>query len=127
MQGPRFSTKAESEMYRSWGADIIGMTALTESKLAREAEICYSTLACVTDYDCWHESEESVTIEMVVANLTHNVATAKRTLETVAAGLPEIRDCECASALNNSIITAPDLIPEDRKKQLDLLIGKYVS
>lgn len=127
MEGPLFSTRAESNLYRSWGASVIGMTALPEAKLAREAEMCYATLACVTDYDCWHESEESVTIEMVLSNLLRNVATAKRILRTVVANIPEKRECPCATALQNAIITAPERIPAQVKKDLALLIGKYVK
>jgi len=126
MEGPLFSTRAESNLYRSWGASVIGMTALPEAKLAREAEMCYATLACVTDYDCWHESEESVTIEMVFSNLLRNVATAKRILKRVVANIPEKRECSCATALQNAIITAPDRIPAQVKKELALLIGKYL-
>ena len=127
MEGPLFSTRAESNLYRSWGADIIGMTALPEAKLAREAEICYATLACVTDYDTWHETEESVTIDVAISNLLKNVETAKRIVALAAAQIPAGRDCECASALKRGIITAPDLIPDKMKKELDLLIGKYVK
>jgi len=127
MEGPLFSTKAESNLYRSWGASVIGMTALPEAKLAREAEMCYATLACVTDYDCWHESEESVTIEMVLSNLLRNVATAKRILKRVVANIPEKRECSCVTALQNAIITAPDRIPTQVKKDLALLIGKYIK
>jgi len=127
MEGPLFSTKAESNLYRSWGADVIGMTALPEAKLAREAEICYAALACVTDYDTWHETEETVTIDFAIANLLKNVETAKATVSRVAARIPAKRECACASALERGIITAPDLIPEQMKKDLDLLIGKYIE
>ena len=127
MEGPLFSTRAESNLYRSWGADIIGMTALPEAKLAREAEICYATLACVTDYDTWHETEESVTIDVAIANLLQNVETARKIVALAAARIPDGRDCECASALERGIITAPDLIPDKMKNDLDLLIGKYVK
>ena len=126
MEGPLFSTRAESDLYRSWGASVIGMTALPEAKLAREAEICYATLACATDYDCWREGHESVTIEMVIANLTQNVATAKQILRKVIPNLPARRECGCAHALQNAIITRPDLIPPQVKKDLALLMGKYV-
>ena len=126
-EGPLFSTKAESYLYRSWGASVIGMTALPEAKLAREAEICYATLACVTDYDCWHETHESVTIEMVVANLRQNVDTAKKILRLVVARIPDRRECHCATALKNAIITSPEYIPAQMKKELALLIGKYVE
>jgi len=126
MEGPLFSTKAESNLYRSWGASVIGMTALPEAKLAREAEICYATLACVTDYDCWHETEESVTIEMALANLAKNVDTAKKIVRTASAKIPQDRECGCAEALKNAIITAPDKIPAQMKRDLKLLIGKYI-
>jgi len=127
MEGPLFSTKAESNLYRSWGADIIGMTALPEAKLVREAEICYATLACVTDYDTWHETEETVTIDIAIANLLKNIATAKEIVATAASRIPETRECECATALERGIITAPDSIPAQMKRDLDLLIGKYVK
>lgn len=127
MEGPLFSTKAESNLYRSWGADIIGMTALPEAKLAREAEICYATLACVADYDTWHETEETVTIDIAIANLLKNVATAKEILATLVSRIPETRECECATALERGIITARDLIPAQMKRDLNLLIGKYVK
>ncbi len=127
MEGPLFSTRAESFLYRSWGASVIGMTALPEAKLAREAEICYATLACVTDYDCWHESHESVTIEMVIANLQRGVETAKRILKMAVTQIPEHRECQCPTALKDAIITAPQHIPAQLKKELALLIGKYVK
>ena len=127
MEGPLFSTRAESNLYRSWGASIIGMTALPEAKLAREAEICYATLACTTDYDTWHETEESVTIEMALANLERNADTAKRIVDIAAARIPQRRECGCAEALKDAIITAPEKIPERMKKDLDLLIGKYIK
>ncbi len=127
MEGPQFSTRAESHMYRSWGASIIGMTALPEAKLAREAEICYATLACATDYDCWHEAHESVTIEMVLNNLLANVAAAKDVVRRVATRLPKQRECGCAIALKDAIITDHKLIPAQVKQELSLLIGKYVK
>lgn len=127
MEGPLFSTKAESFLYRSWGASVIGMTALPEAKLAREAEICYATLACVTDYDCWHKAHETVTIEMVIANLQRNVNNAKKIIRTAASQIPEKRECACATALQNAIITSPEYIPTQLKKDLALLIGKYVK
>lgn len=127
MEGPLFSTKAESNLYRSWGADVIGMTALPEAKLAREAEICYATLACVTDYDTWHESEESVTIDVAIANLMKNVDTAKKIIAIAASRIPPQRECECATALDRGIITAPELIPEQMKRDLAPIIGKYVK
>lgn len=126
MEGPLFSTKAESNLYRSWGASVIGMTALPEAKLAREAEICYATIACVTDYDCWHETEESVTIEMALANLAKNVDTAKRMIRMTVARIPQRRECPCAQALKDAIITSPVKIPRQVKSDLRLLIGKYI-
>jgi len=127
MEGPLFSTKAESNLYRSWGASIIGMTALPEAKLAREAEICYATVACVTDYDCWHETEESVSVEMLIANLFRNAATAKNIIRIAAGRIPQQRQCGCAQALKDAIITAPKKIPAPRKRELGLLIGKYIA
>lgn len=127
MEGPLFSTKAESNLYRSWGASIIGMTALPEAKLAREAEICYATVACVTDYDCWHETEESVSVEMLIANLLRNVTTAKNIIRIAAGRIPQQRQCICAQALKDAIITAPKKIPAQRKRDLGLLIGKYIA
>lgn len=127
MEGPLFSTKAESHLYRSWGASVIGMTALPEAKLAREAEICYATLACATDYDCWHEQHESVSVEMIVANLIKNVDNAKKIIRKVIARIPPARECGCSSALKNAIITDASLIPAARKKELGLLIGKYIK
>ena len=127
MEGPLFSTKAESSLYKSWGASIIGMTALPEAKLAREAEICYATIACVTDYDCWHETEESVTVEMVVANLLGNIATSREILESAIPAIQKSRDCVCATALENAIITAKTHISTKAKRDLAVLIGKYVK
>jgi len=127
MEGPAFSTKAECAVYRSWGADIIGMTALPEAKLAREAEMCYATLACVTDYDCWREGTEVVTVEMVIANLIKNVSTSRQVLANIIPNIPETRPCGCASALKDSIITAPDTIPRETKVRLLPLIGKYLQ
>jgi len=126
MEGPAFSTRAESFLYRSWGADLIGMTALPESKLAREAELCYATIACITDYDCWHETHESVTAEIIIRRLLQNIQVAKETIRRVVGRIPEKRDCDCASALSTAIITRPDAMPEAQKKKLDLLIGKYL-
>ncbi len=126
MEGPAFSTKAESNLYRNWGMDVIGMTNMAEARCAREAEICYITMAMVTDYDCWHESED-VSIEMVIQNLLKNVDNAKKVLKEVIAKLPDKRDCICASALKNAIITDPALISEDIKKRLDIIIGKYIK
>ena len=127
MEGPPFSTKAESALHRSWGGSIIGMTALPEAKLAREAEMCYASLSCVTDYDTWHESEESVTIDMVIANLIRNVDNAKRIIGTTTTQIPDTRECSCATALKNAIVTDRKKIPWKTKRDLKLLIGRYVK
>ncbi|MDO8536389.1 MAG: S-methyl-5'-thioadenosine phosphorylase [Candidatus Omnitrophota bacterium] len=129
MEGPQFSTKAESYLYRSWGMDIIGMTNLAEAKLAREAEICYATLACITDYDCWHmdQAVESVSLDMIIQNLLKNVDVSKRIVKSVLPKLAEKRDCVCASALKDSIVTRPDAIPAKTKKEMELIIGKYIK
>ena len=126
MEGPAFSTRAECGVYRSWGADIIGMTALPEAKLAREAEICYATLACVTDYDCWREATEAVTVEMVVANLMKNVSTSKDVLRGLIPQIPAKRTCFCASALKDAIITSRDRIPGEFRERMRPIIGKYL-
>jgi 5'-methylthioadenosine phosphorylase len=127
MEGPQFSTLAESHLYRSWGCDVIGMTNLQEAKLAREAEICYATMALVTDYDCWHEEEEDVTVEAIIENLTRNAETAQKMVKETVKNLPFERTCECASALQYALITQHDMIPEDLKRDLAPLIGKYVK
>jgi 5'-methylthioadenosine phosphorylase len=127
MEGPQFSTLAESNLYRSWGADIIGMTNLQEAKLAREAEICYTTIALVTDYDCWHPDHDSVTVEMIIANLTHNARTAQQIIATAVDRLPLERSCECASALKYALITRPDVIPPETARDLAPLVGKYLQ
>ena len=127
VEGPQFSTKAESKLYRSWGADVIGMTALPEAKLAREAEICYTTLAIVTDYDCWHPSYESVTTEMILANLKKGIDTVRRILKLLLPSIPQERACTCASALQCAIATDVKYIPKETKKELGLLIGKYLD
>ncbi|HTZ12001.1 MAG TPA: S-methyl-5'-thioadenosine phosphorylase [Candidatus Margulisiibacteriota bacterium] len=127
MEGPAFSTLAESNLYRSWGMDIIGMTNMAEAKLAREAEICYASLACVTDYDCWHPQHESVTLEMVIENLSKNVDNAKKILSAVIKDLPSGRACSCKEALKNAIVTDRKLIPAKIKEDLDIIIGKYVG
>ena len=126
MEGPQFSTLAESKLYRSWGMDIIGMTNLQEAKLAREAEICYTTIALVTDYDCWHPEHDQVTVEMIIANLTQNAKTAQQVIANAVAALPFERTCECATALKYAIITRPDAIPADVKKDLAPIVGKYL-
>ncbi len=127
MEGPQFSTVAESEFYRKQGWDIIGMTNLQEAKLAREAEICYSTLALVTDYDCWHPEHDSVTVEMIVANLMQNAKTAQQVIAAAVERLPIERECECARALATALITRPEALPAARKALLQPLIGKYLS
>jgi 5'-methylthioadenosine phosphorylase len=127
IEGPQFSTRAESRIYRGWGVDVIGMTALPEAKLAREAELCYATIALVTDYDVWHESESAVTVEMVVANLRQNVGTARRILAEAIAGLGDARACHCRDALRGAIMTRPDAIPEAVRRDLAPLIARYVS
>ncbi|MDQ5846241.1 MAG: S-methyl-5'-thioadenosine phosphorylase [Acidobacteriota bacterium] len=126
MEGPAFSTVAESNVYRSWGMDVIGMTNLQEAKLAREAEICYATLALVTDYDCWHPGHDVVTVDTVVEYLNKNVRNAQLIMkEAVERASGQPRNCKCASALKNAIFTAPDLWPEPTKKKLDAIIKKY--
>ena len=127
MEGPQFSTLAESRLYRSWGMDVIGMTNLQEAKLAREAEICYSTLALVTDYDCWHPDHDSVTVDLIVANLMQNAVTAQKTIAAAVERLGEPRTCACKDALATAIITRPEHIPDDTKRELRLLIGKYIQ
>jgi 5'-methylthioadenosine phosphorylase len=127
MEGPQFSTLAESKLYRSWGMDIIGMTNLQEAKLAREAEICYATIALVTDYDCWHPDHDSVTVEMVIANLTQNAKMAQEIIAGAVGMLPYARTCECASALKYALVTRPDAIPDHVKKELAPLVGKYLA
>jgi 5'-methylthioadenosine phosphorylase len=128
MEGPQFSTLAESRLYRAWGMDVIGMTNLQEAKLAREAEICYATLALVTDYDCWHPDHDSVTVDLIIANLMQNAATAQKSIaEAVGrlAGVP--RTCACKDALATAIITQAELVPEQTKKELAPIIGKYMK
>jgi 5'-methylthioadenosine phosphorylase len=127
MEGPQFSTRAESELYRSWGMDLIGMTNLQEAKLAREAEICYVTLAMVTDYDCWHPDHDAVTAEQIIANLDKNAATARAVLRAAVRRLPIARDCECASALKHALVTAPELVPEALKRELAPIVGRYMK
>ena len=127
MEGPQFSTLSESNLYRSWGMDVIGMTNLQEAKLAREAEICYATLALVTDYDCWHEGHDSVSVDMVIANLTKNALMAQQVVSETVSHLPLPRTCECATALASAIITRPETIPEQTKKELAPIVGKYMT
>jgi 5'-methylthioadenosine phosphorylase len=126
MEGPQFSTLAESKLYRSWGADIIGMTNLQEAKLAREAEICYTTIALVTDYDCWHPDHDHVTVDMIIANLTQNAQTAQAIIADAVSQLPFDRTCECASALKFALITRPDAVPAQLKTDLAPIVGKYL-
>jgi 5'-methylthioadenosine phosphorylase len=127
MEGPQFSTLAESKLYRSWGMDIIGMTNLQEAKLAREAEICYTTIALVTDYDCWHPDHDSVTVEMVMSTLAKNAATAQQIITGAVERLPYDRTCECASALKYALVTRPEMVPDQIKKDLAPIIGRYMS
>jgi len=127
MEGPQFSTVAESNAYRQWGMDIIGMTNLQEAKLAREAEICYVTIALVTDYDCWHPDHDSVTVEMIIRNLTQNAETARRLMADAVTHVPTERACPCASALATAIITRPDAVPVDVKRELAPILGKYLN
>ncbi len=125
LEGPAFSTKAESNVYRSWGMDVIGMTNLQEAKLAREAEICYVTIAMVTDYDCWHPHHDAVTVNDIIANLVKNAEHACKVVAEAVARMPAERACKCGSALSHAIITDRALVPEDTRRKLDLLIGKY--
>ena len=127
IEGPRFSTRGESDIYRSWGIDIIGMTAVPEAQLAREAEICYATMAHVTDYDVWHEEEEAVTVEMLIANLIANAALSKRTIAELVPLLPDERPCDCGQTLSASIITQRDMIPADKIKQLGPIVAKHLG
>jgi 5'-methylthioadenosine phosphorylase len=126
MEGPQFSTLAESELYRSWGADLIGMTNLQEAKLAREAEICYSTLAMVTDYDCWHPDHDAVTAEQIIGNLGRNAEMAKAVLRAAVRRMPAPRDCECATALKFALVTAPEHVPAEVKRELAPIVGRYM-
>jgi len=127
MEGPAFSTRAESHLYRSWGADVIGMTALPEAKLAREAEVCYAILACATDYDCWHDTHEDVSAELIVSNLLKNVAVSRRAVRAALATLPSERNCACRDALQNALITPIELVPEGTRRRLGPLIAKYAG
>ena len=125
MEGPAFSTKAESRVYRSWGMDVIGMTNLQEAKLAREAEICYVTVAMVTDYDCWHPDHDAVTVADIINNLVRNAENACKVVAGAVAAMPEARSCKCGSALSHAILTDRALVPEATKKKLGILIDKY--
>jgi 5'-methylthioadenosine phosphorylase len=127
MEGPAFSTKAESNVYRSWGMDVIGMTNLQEAKLAREAEICYVTVAMVTDYDCWHPDHDAVTVTQIIENLVHNAGNACKVVAAAVAKMPQDRTCKCGSALQHALITHPEAVPGKTRDKLELLIGKYLG
>ncbi len=127
MEGPQFSTLAESRLYRSWGMDVIGMTNLQEAKLAREAELCYATLALVTDYDCWHPDHDAVTVDLIVANLMQNAVTAQKTIAQAVSRLTAPRSCACKDALATAIITRPEHVPSGTKRELAPLVGKYLG
>jgi 5'-methylthioadenosine phosphorylase len=127
MEGPQFSTRAESKIYRQWGADVIGMTNLQEARLAREAEICYSTLAMVTDYDCWHEGHDAVTVDQVIAVAMKNADNATKIVREAILALPQMRSCKCGSALQHAIMTDPKVIPAATKQKLSLILDKYLS
>jgi 5'-methylthioadenosine phosphorylase len=127
IEGPQFSTHAESLIYRSWGVSVIGMTALPEARLAREAEICYATLAMATDYDTWHPDHDSVTVDLVISNLNHNVQRAKDTITALIPTIAPTRECTCDRALENSIMTPANLIPDEIKERLRPLLGRYVK
>jgi 5'-methylthioadenosine phosphorylase len=126
MEGPAFSTLAESNLYRSWGMDVIGMTNLQEAKLAREAEICYVTLAMVTDYDCWHPEHEAVTVNDIIANLARNAENACAVVAAAVRAMPAARECKCGNALEHALITHRNAVPEATRKKLELLVGKYL-
>ena len=127
MEGPAFSTRAESRLYKSWGADIIGMTALPEAKLAREAEICYAIIGCITDYDSWMERREPVTVDIILETLRKNVDMSKKIIKLAVRRISEKRECECATALAAAIVTNPEKISAEQKQKLGLLIGKYIK
>lgn len=126
MEGPAFSTKAESNLYRSWGMDVIGMTNLQEAKLAREAEICYVTMALVTDYDCWHESHDVVTVDMIIGNLMQNSRNAQTVIIGTIEDLPDERKCKCGQALRHALITDKSVIPQEVRSKLSPILGKYL-
>jgi 5'-methylthioadenosine phosphorylase len=127
MEGPQFSTRAESRIYRQWNVDVIGMTNATEAKLAREAELCYSTIALATDYDCWHQSEEAVTVEAVLEVMRHNIETSRAIIKQAVQLLPAVRVCGCGQALRNTIMTPAKLVPAKTKRDLAPIIGKYLK
>jgi 5'-methylthioadenosine phosphorylase len=127
MEGPAFSTVAESNVYRSWGMDVIGMTNLQEAKLAREAEICYTTVAMVTDYDCWHPDHDAVTVEQIIQVLHTNADNAAKLVAAAVAAVPETASCKCQSALKNAIITDRSTVPAETKARLERIVGKYLG
>jgi 5'-methylthioadenosine phosphorylase len=127
MEGPQFSTKAESNVYRSWGMDVIGMTNLQEAKLAREAEMCYATVAMVTDYDCWHPHHDSVTVDQIIAVLVKNAENAAKVIRESVASMPRVRSCKCGSALGHAILTERDKIPAATRQKLSLILDKYLE
>ncbi len=127
MEGPAFSTRAESRLYRSWGADLIGMTTLPEAKLAREAEICYAVIGCATDYDSWWKSAEAITVDVILETMRHNIDMAKSIIKTAVSRIPEKRHCSCPEALATAFVTAPEAIPPETKQKLSLIIGKYIK
>jgi 5'-methylthioadenosine phosphorylase len=126
-RGRNFSTRAESKIYRSWGVDVIGMTNISEARLAREAEICYGTIALATDYDCWHEEHDDVSVEAVIAIIQQNVATARKIIKTAVGQLAGERACPCADALKYAIMTHKELIPASTRQKLDVIMGKYLG
>ncbi|MGC8791946.1 MAG: S-methyl-5'-thioadenosine phosphorylase [Bryobacteraceae bacterium] len=127
IEGPAFSTKAESNLYRAWGMDVIGMTNLQEARLAREAEICYVTVAMVTDYDCWHPEHDAVTVNQIIENLNRNAENAARVVRRAVASMPATRECACGSALAHALITDPRAVPAATRKKLELIVGKYLG
>jgi 5'-methylthioadenosine phosphorylase len=127
MEGPAFSTRAESRLYKAWGADVLGMTVLPEAKLAREAEICYASIACITDYDSWHESNEAVSVAKILTTMHNNIDLAKKTIKLAAGRLPPKRHCQCVNALGPALVTDLKTASAEEKKKLELLIGKYVK
>src|SRR6266852_7734045 len=127
MEGPQFSTKAESNLYRSWGADVIGMTNLQEAKLAREAEICYSTMAMVTDYDCWHSGHDDVTVDQIVAVLHQNAENAAKVVRSAIAAMPTKKSCGCGEALKYAVLTDRKAIPVETRRKLAILLDKYLQ
>jgi 5'-methylthioadenosine phosphorylase len=126
IEGPQFSTRGESRLYREWGASVIGMTNLPEAKLAREAELCYATLALATDYDCWHETEDAVTVEAILTTLRQNVTLAKRLLRAALRTVADVKACRCQCALQDAIITAPGRMPASLRRKLALLMDRVV-